>query len=296
MKWVLVDFSYLTYRAHITHKITNWSFYKKTSVGIIADFFPHLKKICEDPNVESNKLVIMCDSDKSFRKEKYSFYKDNRNKDPNKIKKQIKKQQKILKGILSDIGIQVCEQNGLEADDLLAKASLSLGEKQSVIITGDTDLYQMISNTTSFYDPVSKKYLDRILFEKKYKTQPAVWASAKTISGDRSDNINGVPGVGIRTAIKYLNNKLPESYKAYKSIQNNMDMVFRNRDLMGLPHPKTQEFCLFAPSYNPNKFFRHCEKYNFKHILGKKSQWINFFNWKRIRTRKRRLNGQGPSV
>ena len=123
---------------------------------------------------------------------------------------ELREQMPIIKRILTDMGISVCECPGYEADDLLGTfAKIANGEGvDALLVTGDRDALQLISDSTHVL--MTKKGIsETIEFDaetlyEQYGVTPAQIVDLKGLMGDASDNIPGIPGVGEKTAVKLI--------------------------------------------------------------------------------------------
>ena len=104
--------------------------------------------------------------------------------------------------IVENLNILMIEKSGYEADDILGTLARLGGEKgyQVVIITGDKDFRQLISPRISLWDTMKDKTTDYEVFKREYELEPYQMVDLMGFSGDSSDNIPGVPGVGEKTA------------------------------------------------------------------------------------------------
>lgn len=309
MIWVLVDLSWLAYRA--LHAVGNLE-HEDIPTGIIFGFFTQLREICNDPKVQSNRVAIFCDSRKSYRAEVYPDYKRKRREERDEEKeKQIRamrEQMNLLQGgILAEIGFPVYKQEGLESDDLLAYVARHLTlstafggpRKRGVMITSDGDLYQSITHAVHWYDPQRRRYYTPDDFKTLKGVDPAHWGMVKAIGGCSSDNVKGIPGIGEVTAVKYLTNKLPEKHKTYQRIVSaeGRKVIKRNKGLVVLPHAKTEPVVLKDPQYDLDVFFGYCERFGLATFLNRdRKAWAAFFNRREFVPRKRgerREKGKG---
>ena len=144
----------------------------------------------------------------TFRHEKLETYKAGRAKTPDDLLQQIPK----VKQVLASLGIKTIELQGFEADALLATLATQANSNEitATVITGDRDIYQLVS------DPYIKVLYNRrgvsdyILFDEeaiKEKTGvlPKDYVKYAALRGDKSDNLPGIPGVGEKTAAKLVN-------------------------------------------------------------------------------------------
>ena len=145
-------------------------------------------------------------SKKVFRHEKYADYKGTRKGMPEELAEQMP----ILKEILRSMNIAILEKEGYEADDIIGTVVKKAEENNiaSIILTGDKDSLQLISELTEVY--LTKKgisqtqKMDLAALAEEYGLNPAQICDLKGLMGDSSDNIPGVVGVGEKTALKLL--------------------------------------------------------------------------------------------
>lgn len=181
--------------------------------GFLNILFKHMHS--EEPS----QIVVTFDLPKpTFRHINYSEYKANRKKSSPEFSSQIP----IIKTIIKSMGLDVHEKEGFEADDILATIA-SLTQNQSpetdiVVITGDKDLLQIVTDkikvkmiTTSKSKTNEKDYYAKDFLE-EYGFEAIKLIDYKAIMGDSSDNIKGVPRIGVKTASKLL--------IEYKSLEN----------------------------------------------------------------------------
>ena len=114
----------------------------------------------------------------------------------------MKFQMKELRIVLGYLGFNLYHAKGHEADDVLATlANNSKGQVR--LVTNDKDLYQVLSKRVSMF--TLKEVRDYQWFKEKYGIEPSLWTSVQSLTGDKTDNIKGVKGVGDKIAIKLLN-------------------------------------------------------------------------------------------
>ncbi|QZE12338.1 5'-3' exonuclease [Mycoplasma sp. Ms02] len=154
---------------------------------------------------------------KPERSKVFADYKAGRTKAPSIIFEQFDN----VKKILDQLNIQHAEIDGAEADDLIATLAQNK-EGQNYIYSRDKDLLQLVNSNTSVIlrDSKSGSWLTTNLqnFNDKYGIQPNQIPDFKGLSGDASDNLPGVPGIGDKTAIKLLN-----EYKTFEGIYENIE-------------------------------------------------------------------------
>lgn len=146
----------------------------------------------------------------TFRHKQYEAYKAQRKGMPEELAVQMP----ILKEILDAMGIRRYELEGYEADDILGTVS-AICEKQAwecVVVTGDKDSLQLISDTTTVCNVKTSMGQTKTilytpeLFKEEYGFEPKLMVDLKALMGDSSDNIPGVPGVGEKTAMSLVQN------------------------------------------------------------------------------------------
>lgn len=293
MKWVLIDVSWLAYRA--LHALGDLE-HDDVPTGIIFGFFHELRRTCLDPRVRSNRIAMFCDTRSSFRKDVYPEYKEKRRQkrteeEQKRVRTMRTQMDHLTEEVLPAIGFPVYSQEGLESDDLLAFAARQAEERgeKAVIITSDADLLQCVSERVTWFDPQRDKWFDRDGLVAWKGIGPHRWAKLKCLAGCNSDNVEGVPGVGEATAIKYLLGDLPPRFKAYQNIvsPSGRRVIKRNKALVVLPHRATIPFKLNEPTLRPETFFKFCERYALLSMLREKAAWTSFLSGTLFRVRLR---------
>ncbi|MDY0131502.1 MAG: DNA polymerase I [Desulforegulaceae bacterium] len=180
--------------------------FTRTLINLLKEKTPQYIGVCFDAR------------GKTFRNEIYDDYKANRPEMPKELALQIDG----VKKTVSALSIPWFEKQGFEADDLLgtmAKKAEAQGFK-AVIVTGDKDLSQLINENISIYDPMKKIEITFDSFKETNGFSPDFLTQAMGLSGDASDNIPGVKGVGIKTAAKLI-----KEYKTLEKIYENINKI-----------------------------------------------------------------------
>ena len=175
-------------------------------------------------------LAVSFDVGKTFRDEMFAEYKGTREKMPDELRVQIDR----IREVVRKFNIPVLELNGFEADDVLgtiAKQAKPLGVPVK-IITGDRDLLQLVDDNTEVELPPGRFSNKPQIFDEdaviaKYGIRPDQIVDWKAMTGDTSDNIPGVMGVGDKTAVNLL-----QTYGTLDNIYENLEEVktrFRNK-------------------------------------------------------------------
>lgn len=136
-----------------------------------------------------------------------------------------------LKDILSE-NYFIMEQEGLEADDIIAILCEQFPTYNKIIVSNDEDLYQLLKQNTSLYRYVKNSYhmygVDD--FIRDYKIKPHQWAMVKAIAGCSSDNVKGIKGMGTKKALEFI---LEDKHKDL--IAQHQNTINLNLKLVSIP-------------------------------------------------------------
>ncbi len=203
MKYILVDGHSLLFRSYYALPALKAGGMNVTT-GAIRGFISILLKILSLPH--THMAVALDTKAPTFRHERYEEYKAGRPEVPEDFHKQVE----ICKQLCKLLGIPVLEAPGYEADDIIATIATraeSLGALVD-IYTGDKDLFQLITDKVRvivFRKGVSStEVYDKYKFIEKYGFAPERFPIWKALAGDASDNIKGVPGIGVKRATSLL--------------------------------------------------------------------------------------------
>ncbi len=278
-RYLILDCNYLIHRAR--YAFTDLS-YAGSATGATYGFLKTLLVLIE--RFDTQNMIFCWDGKTNKRKRMLKGYKENRKKkeptERDKIfEKDFYKQVRLLKTkYLQKIGFKnIFEQDGYEADDLIAAITKSLTPKKGkgIIVTADTDMYQLIREHISWYDPRKRQLISLGEFRRIFTMHPKDWIKVRCISGCRSDNIPGIHGVGPLTAISYVNKKLGKETKAYANIKLGWEnVVKRNKPLIKLP---------LAGTITPNIVEDKISQSGWNSVT--KSLGMKSIRWKRRRTK-----------
>ncbi len=196
---ILVDGSSYLYRAfHAMPSLTNS---KTFPTGAVYGVINMLKKLLTDYNPEYIAVVFDAKG-RTFRDDLYEQYKANRTEMPSDLVKQIEP----IHAIIEALGIPIIMIEGVEADDVIGTISLEAERqgKETIISTGDKDLAQLVSAKTTLVNTMTNTMLTVISVKEKFGIPPNLVIDYLTLIGDTSDNVPGVPQVGPKTAVKWL--------------------------------------------------------------------------------------------
>jgi DNA polymerase-1 len=195
----IVDGSSLIYRAY--YAIRNLSTSGKMPTNAIYGFIQMLRKILNDK--KPDYLVMAFDTKgPTFRDALYDHYKAHRPKMPDDLSVQIP----FIHRAVSALGIFSIMQEGVEADDVigtLAKQGEAAG-LTITIVSGDKDLFQLISPTVTVYDTMKEKVFTEEVIRERFRVSPSQLIEIMGLMGDAVDNIPGVRGIGEKTAINLI--------------------------------------------------------------------------------------------
>ena len=177
--------------------------------GAVSGFCSMLFKLLEDvrsddsENKPSHFAVIFDSARKNFRNEIYSEYKANRAEAPDDLAPQFE----YIRKSVEAFNLPSIELLNYEADDLIAtysKKIIDAGAKVTVI-SSDKDLMQLVSTKIRLFDPMKSKVIGEKEVEEKFGVKPKQVIDVQSLAGDSSDNIPGVPGIGVKTAAELIN-------------------------------------------------------------------------------------------
>lgn len=191
----LVDGSGFIFRAF--HALPPLSRPDGVPVNAVLGFCNMLLKLLSDQDVD-HLAVIFDHSRVSFRQEIYPAYKANRDETPEALIPQFD----LIRRACTAFNVSHLDKQGFEADDLIAtyvKVARAQGFEVT-IVSSDKDLMQLIAPGVVMWDPMKNRLLGREAVEEKFGVGPEKVVDVQALIGDSSDNIPGVPGIGIKTA------------------------------------------------------------------------------------------------
>jgi DNA polymerase-1 len=239
---LLLDGHSLAYRAFFALPVENFSTTTGQHTNAVYGFTSMLINVLRDE--QPTHVAVAFDlSRQTFRTEQYAEYKAGRATTPDEFKGQVS----LLHEVLDALRIRYVELEGYEADDIIATFTSQAREQgmEVLICSGDRDTFQLVSDEATVLYPVrgvselSRMTPDAV--EAKYGVPPARYSDLAALVGESSDNLPGVPGVGPKTAAKWINQFGDLSGivagvdqikgKAGDSLREHLDQVLRNRRL-----------------------------------------------------------------
>ena len=260
--------------------------------GAVSGFCSMLFKLLEDSRSDdsihkpTHFAVIFDSAKKNFRNDIYKEYKANRSETPEDLIPQFEYIRKAVKAF----SLPSIELINYEADDLLAtyaKQIVDAGAKVTVI-SSDKDLMQLVSDKIRLYDPMKNKVLGENEVFEKFGVKPNQVIDVQSLAGDPSDNIPGVPGIGVKTAAELINkyktldvllkniNEIPQN-KRRETLLTNKDKAILSKKLVTLKDDvpvkeKPEDFIM--KNVDREKLFEFLREMEFNRLL---SQAISFY-------------------
>lgn len=250
---LLIDGHSMAYRAFFALPAENFTTAQGQHTNAIYGFATMLISLIKEE--KPTHIAVAFDvSRKTFRTDIFPEYKATRSKTPDEFRSQMS----YLHELVSAFRIQQFEIEGYEADDIIATIT-KRAEKEKcevLICTGDRDSFQLVNNqTTILYPKRGVSEMSRMTPEAvftKYGMTPEQYPDFAALRGDPSDNLPSVPGVGEKTAAKWivdfgslknlLSNLDTLGGKVGQSLRDNIDNVIRNRELTQLIHDAPMNF------------------------------------------------------
>ncbi|CAN7408388.1 DNA polymerase I [Mycolicibacterium frederiksbergense] len=259
---MLLDGNSLAFRAFYALPAENFKTQGGLTTNAVYGFTAMLINLLRDEQ-PSHIAAAFDVSRQTFRKEKYPEYKEGRSATPDEFRGQID----ITKEVLGALGITVLAEQGFEADDIIATLATQAeaGGYRVLVVTGDRDSLQLVSSDVTVLYPVKGvSELTRFTpdaVQAKYGLTPEQYPDFAALRGDPSDNLPGIPGVGEKTATKWIvehgslqalvDNVDTVKGKVGDALRANLSSVVLNRELTELvknvPLPQTPDTLRMLP-------------------------------------------------
>ena len=196
--------------------------------GAVSGFCSMLFKLLEDSKSDSNLqkpthfAVVFDSARKTFRNEIYNDYKANRAEAPDDLAPQF---EYIRKSVLA-FNLPSVELLNYEADDLIATYVNQILEKGArvTIVSSDKDLMQLYKKNVRIYDPMKNKFISEEDIIKKFGVSSNQVIDVQSLAGDSSDNVPGVPGIGVKTAAELI-----KKYGTLEKLLDSADEIKQNK-------------------------------------------------------------------
>lgn len=254
--------------------------------GAVSGFCSMLFKLLEDSKSDQNLqkpthfAVIFDSARKTFRNEIYSDYKANRSEAPDDLAPQF---EYIRKSVLA-FNLPSVDLPNYEADDLIATyvdQILKIGAKVT-IVSSDKDLMQLYKKGVRIFDPMKNKFISDDDVIKKFGVDATKVIDVQSLAGDSSDNVPGVPGIGVKTAAELINkygtleNLLKSAHeikqnKRRETLIENKDKALISKKLVTLDHnsPVNRELSEFKlQNIDKDKLYNFLREMEFNRLLS----------------------------
>ncbi len=254
--------------------------------GAVSGFCSMLFKLLEDSKSNQNMqkpthfAVIFDSARKTFRNEIYSEYKANRSEAPDDLAPQF---EYIRKSVLA-FNLPSVDLPNYEADDLIATYVDKILKKggKVTIVSSDKDLMQLYQKNVRIFDPMKNKFVTEEDVIKKFGVDASKVIDVQSLAGDSSDNVPGVPGIGVKTAAELINKygtleKLLKSAheikqnKRRETLLENKDKALISKKLVTLDHksPINRELDEFQlKSIDKDKLYKFLREMEFNRLLS----------------------------
>ena len=218
---MLLDGNSLAFRAFYALPAENFKTKNGLTTNAVYGFTAMLINLLRD-EAPTHIAAAFDVSRQTFRSERYPEYKAGRASTPDEFRGQID----ITKEVLNALGITVLAEPGFEADDIIATLATQADEAgyRVLVVTGDRDALQLVNSDITVLYPIKgvstlTRYTPDAVVE-KYGLTPEQYPDFAALRGDPSDNLPGIPGVGEKTAAKWI-----VEYGSLQSLVDNVDAV-----------------------------------------------------------------------
>ncbi|MGB2235330.1 MAG: DNA polymerase I [Candidatus Puniceispirillum sp.] len=197
---LLIDGSGYIFRAF--HALPMMTRPDGTPVNAVYGFTSMLMKLIDDM-MPDHVAVVFDTSRQTFRSDIYPDYKANRSAPPEELIPQFA----LVREATTALSLPMMEAAGFEADDLIATyaAMAEADNMETIIVSSDKDLMQLVRGDVTMLDPMKQRRIGIAEVEEKFGVTPDRVVDVQALAGDSSDNVPGVPGIGIKTAAELIN-------------------------------------------------------------------------------------------
>lgn len=283
---VIIDASALGHQARFA---TGDLEHQSQATGVIYGFLRQVLTLAD--TFQTSDFIFCWDGKNYLRREIYPEYKKSRSKtlmteqEKQDYEIAMKQFEQLYWDILPAMGFRNnFRVDRYEADDTIAYIVKEY-DGNFVVVSSDGDLYQLL-DYCKMYLQKKKKFYTKQDFMDEYGIEPSRWAEAKAIAGCSTDNVEGVKGVGEKTAAKYLIGALKETSQAYFKIREGSweGIIPRNRRLVTLPMEGFPGVELTTDEVIPfSDFEAICRRYGLKSFREGRlaEEWNTLFNRRR---------------
>ena len=246
-----------------------------TPIGAVLGFTNMLIKLLKEKNPDY--LVVVFDvSRENFRHKIYPAYKANRQETPPELIPQFS----LIRQACEAFDVPFIEKEGYEADDLIATYAHSQ-PGDVTIVSSDKDLMQLVGGSVRMFDPIKNRLIGVEEVKEKFGVPPQQVIDVQALAGDSTDNVPGIPGIGIKTAAELiqtygtLENLLTHAHeikqpKRREALLIHAENARLSKKLVKLKDdvPDTEPLEMFAVKpFHPEKAFAFLKEQNFNALL-----------------------------
>lgn len=286
--WLIIDVSNLAYRNFHALRENDLRFGGVASevlFGVLRDIQSYRE------HHMASGVVFAFDYGKPLRIQLHPGYKSSRKKKRKEATFEERKNRrsllaqiiKLRDSLLPNVFSNLFWKHGYEADDVIASVcKYSIPDQDTkIIVSSDHDLYQLLDETTFCHSPHTGVVLGSGSFQKKYDINPNRWAKVKAMAGCSSDDIPGIPGIGEKKAIQFLNGEMNKQTATFKKIVDHRFQTEESLKLTKLPYPDCPVFSVIEEKFNQQKWDEMCETVGASSLMkgsfrGKKKQAKGF--------------------
>ncbi len=216
-KLIIIDGYGFVFRAY--HSLPPLTNLEGTPVGAVYGFTSMLMKVMSE--MESSHIVMVLDSgQKNFRHDIFDEYIANWPEAPEDLKPQFP----MVIEATEALNIKILAKEGFEADDIIASLVKQNPETEITIISSDKDLMQLVNGRVKMYDSMRDKLINEEYVFNKFGVYPNQLLDVLSLTGDSSDNVPGVAGIGVKTAALLIN-----EYKTLDQLYDNVSSIKQNK-------------------------------------------------------------------
>ena len=196
--------------------------------GAVNGFCKMLFDLLEEVRADDSKnkpthfAIVFDSARKNFRNDIYPDYKANRSEAPEDLIPQFD----YIRKSVDAFNLPSIEMLNYEADDLIATYAEKIIQegKKVTIVSSDKDLMQLVKPGIRLYDPIKNKEIGMNEVKEKFGVKPNQVVDVQSLAGDSSDNVPGVPGIGIKTASELIN-----QYDSLENLLKNVEKIKQNK-------------------------------------------------------------------
>lgn len=286
---VIIDGNYVCSVFKHSRKLADLTF-RDMHTGVAFSFLRELLSLAKHYDTRRFAIAWDCKPQYNLRKEVFPQYKEKRwnyvkeKTDEQKIYDAACREQMDVMRIVGLPALGFSNNylfDGYEGDDIIASLILSNPDTEFIILSTDKDLFQLLRKNVSMCDvKKSKKYTAK-QFEKDHGIRPAQWADVLSITGCTTDEVPGISGVGVATAIRWLKGKVGRKTNTYKQLSCNSTAATlkRNLELVKLPYAGMPKLHLRQDAFTLRGYEQVCDYFGFRSLTraDKITEWRDAF-------------------